>query len=58
MRTICTDGTEDINALFRITIVDSEGHESNVVEYRTTCGTLDVDSDDTDDDDEDDNDDA
>lgn len=37
--TLCTEGTEGIEALFRISITDSEGLESNIVEYRTTCGS-------------------
>ncbi|MEQ8675755.1 MAG: SH3 domain-containing protein [Aggregatilineales bacterium] len=36
--TLCTEGTDGIEALFRISISDSEGLESNIVEYRTTCG--------------------
>lgn len=36
--TLCTEGTDGIEALFRISITDSEGLESNIVEYRTTCG--------------------
>ncbi len=36
--TICTEGTSGVDALFRISITDSEGLESNIVEYRTTCG--------------------
>lgn len=36
--TVCTEGTEGIEALFRISVTDSTGLESNVVEYRTVCG--------------------
>jgi hypothetical protein len=36
--TICTEGTEGVRAMFRITLTDAEGLGSNVVEYRTTCG--------------------
>jgi hypothetical protein len=36
--TICTEGTDGVNALFRIVLTDAQGFASNVVEYRTTCG--------------------
>jgi hypothetical protein len=37
-QTICTEGTQGTEALFRITIEDTTGLESNIVEYRITCG--------------------
>ncbi|MFN8372170.1 MAG: SH3 domain-containing protein [Anaerolineae bacterium] len=36
--TICTEGTDGVEALFRIVLTDAAGLGSNVVEYRTRCG--------------------